>query len=350
MTDAGYLAPPTDPAGLSPEQAMDLAVVLAGNGPAFGPNPRVGCVITDGRGRVLGQGWHKGAGTPHAEVAALANARERGATVHDAIAFVTLEPCNHTGRTGPCTDALTEAGIGQVYYAVEDPGEASAGGAATLTARGIPALHTPHGGALALTDRWRRAMELGRPYVIAKWAATLDGRMAAADGTSFWITGDSAREHAHQVRGSVDAIAVGTATVEIDDPALSARPGGTEAGHQPLRVVVGSRDTSAKQVWRDDNVLGVASHDPAAVLAALWEREVRSLVVEGGPTLLSAFLRAGLVDEIHAYIAPALLGAGPSVVDDLGIGTMTDALRADDVTATRLGADTLITARLSGGK
>ncbi|WP_084129544.1 bifunctional diaminohydroxyphosphoribosylaminopyrimidine deaminase/5-amino-6-(5-phosphoribosylamino)uracil reductase RibD [Demequina sp. NBRC 110055] len=347
--DAGFLAPPTDPAGLTPEQAMDLAVVLAGNGPAFGPNPRVGCVITDDSGRVLGQGWHKGAGTPHAEVAALANARERGANVAGATAHVTLEPCNHTGRTGPCADALTDAGIGRVYYAVADPGDASAGGAATLNSRGIHAEHHSHGGALAITARWRYAMERGRPYVIAKWASTLDGRMAAADGTSFWITGEAAREHAHQVRGCVDAIAVGTATVEIDDPSLSARPGGTEGGHQPLRVVVGSRDTSSAKVWRDDNVVGMATHKPEEVLAALWEREVRTLVVEGGPTLLSAFLRAGLVDEVNAYIAPALLGSGPSVVADLGIDTMAHALRGEDVTATRLGADTLVTAHLSGG-
>ncbi|WP_084078623.1 bifunctional diaminohydroxyphosphoribosylaminopyrimidine deaminase/5-amino-6-(5-phosphoribosylamino)uracil reductase RibD [Demequina sp. NBRC 110057] len=334
---------------LTDEEAMDFAVVLAGRGPVTGPNPRVGCVITATDGTELGRGWHRGAGTPHAEVAALTDARERGNEVVGATAHVTLEPCNHTGRTGPCAGALTDAGIGRVRYAVVDPGDASAGGAATLNARGIPAEHTPHGGAEALTARWRRAMTLGRPYVIAKWAATLDGRMAAADGTSFWITGEDAREHAHQVRGTVDAIAVGTGTVEIDDPSLSARPGGVEAGHQPLRVVVGSRPTEDAAVWRDENALRVDSHAPRDVLAALWQREVRSLVVEGGPTLLSAFLRAGLVDEVHAYIAPALLGAGPTVVTDLGIGTMTDALRGQDVTVTRLGADTLVIAHLPGG-
>ncbi|MFV0286254.1 MAG: RibD family protein, partial [Demequina sp.] len=222
-------------------------------------------------------------------------------------------------------------------------------GADTLIARGITATLTPHGGAVALTARWRRAMERGRPYVIAKWAATLDGRMAAADGTSFWITGDDAREHAHQVRGTVDAIAVGTGTVATDNPSLSARPGGQEQGHQPLRVVVGTRATEGSAVWRDENAIAVASHDPRAVLDLLWSREVRSLVVEGGPTLLSAFLRAGLVDEIHAYIAPALLGAGPSAVSDLGIGTMADALRGQDVTVTRLGVDTLVIAHLDGG-
>lgn len=336
-------------APLSVAAAMDRAVTLAANGPAYGPNPRVGCVILGAEGAVLGEGWHRGAGTPHAEVAAIADARARGVDVRGGTAVVTLEPCAHTGRTGPCVDALTQAGIAAVTYAVADPGNASGGGATVLEGRGIPATLMEHAGASALTHRWLTAMRLGRPYVIAKWAATLDGRMAAADGTSVWITGPEAREHAHGVRAEVDAIAVGTGTVLIDDPQLSARPGGEDAAHQPLRVVIGHRDTSGRRVWRDPNVLGVASHDPRDVLAALWEREVRAVVVEGGPTVLSAFLREGLVDEVHAYIAPVLLGAGPSVVDDLGIGTMSDALRGEHVNFQLLGADTLVIAHLSRG-
>ncbi|WP_234983429.1 bifunctional diaminohydroxyphosphoribosylaminopyrimidine deaminase/5-amino-6-(5-phosphoribosylamino)uracil reductase RibD [Demequina sp. NBRC 110053] len=328
---------------------MDRAVAIAHRGPAHGPNPRVGCVLLGPDGTVLGEGWHRGAGTAHAEVAAIADARAGGFDLTGSTAVVTLEPCNHTGRTGPCVDALAQAGVGTVVFGVTDPGDASSGGAAALIRRGIPARLEPHPGAQVLTRRWVASMRRGRPYVIAKWASTLDGRMAAADGTSFWITGEEAREHAHRVRAEVDAIAVGTGTVLTDDPALTARPGGSPAAHQPLRVVVGTRDTAGRRVWEGGGALAIASHDPAVVLEELWAREARTVIVEGGPTMLTAFLRAGLVDEVHAYIAPALLGAGPTVVDDLGIGTMRDSLRGQAVTSERLGADTLITALLTEG-
>ncbi|WP_062078850.1 bifunctional diaminohydroxyphosphoribosylaminopyrimidine deaminase/5-amino-6-(5-phosphoribosylamino)uracil reductase RibD [Demequina globuliformis] len=342
---------PDSPHGTSvtSDGAMDLAVTLAGQGPEQGPNPRVGCVITDADGAVIAQGWHRGAGTPHAEVAALADARERGVDVTGATAYVTLEPCNHTGRTGPCAEALLHAGIGNVRYAVPDPGDASSGGAATLNAHGIDARLAPHDGARELTRRWHRAVTQGRPYVIAKWAATLDGRMAAQDGTAFWITGPEAREHAHHMRARVDAIAVGTVTVETDNPSLSARPGGTEQGPQPLRVVIGSRDTAGAAVWRDGNALAIRSHDPATVLAELHAREVRTLIVEGGPTVLSAFLAAGLVDEVNAYIAPAVLGDGPAAISGMGISTMTDALRLTEVTHASMGADILVTGLVTEG-
>ncbi|MDE0573070.1 bifunctional diaminohydroxyphosphoribosylaminopyrimidine deaminase/5-amino-6-(5-phosphoribosylamino)uracil reductase RibD [Demequina sp. B12] len=345
----------TTPVVTSGRDAMDRAVVLAQRGPAYGPNPQVGCVIVSGgqdptaAGVVVGEGWHRGAGTAHAEVAALADAVERGNDVRGARAYVTLEPCNHVGRTGPCADALTAAGIGDVVYAVADPGDASSGGAATLRSRGIGADLVGHDGAKQLTRRWHRAMSLHRPYVIAKWASTLDGRMAAADGTSFWITGTQAREHAHGVRAVVDAIAVGTGTVTADNPSLSARPGGVEQGHQPLRVVVGQRSTPGAAVWRDSNAMQASTHDPAEVLAELWAREVRTVVVEGGPTLLSAFFAAGLVDEVNAYLAPAIVGAGPTSLADLGISTMADALRLRDVTFTPLGADILVTGFLTEG-
>lgn len=345
---------PTSMAGrpsgaLSPDTAMERAVELALQGPAHGPNPRVGCVLLNPDGDVLGEGWHKGAGTPHAEPAAIAAAKATGEDLTDATAVVTLEPCSHTGRTPPCVDALTQAGVSQVIYAVADPGNSSGGGAQVLASRGISVRLAPHDGATALTRRWHRAMTLGRPYVIAKWAATLDGRMAAADGTAFWITGEQAREHAHGVRSQVDAIAVGTGTVMADDPQLSARPTGVDSAHQPLRVVIGSSPTAGKQVWRDANAMAIASHDPARVLAELGEREVRTVVVEGGPTVLSAFFRAGLVDEVNAYIAPALLGSGPTVVEGLGIATMAEALRGMDVTHQPLGADILVTAHFTEG-
>jgi diaminohydroxyphosphoribosylaminopyrimidine deaminase/5-amino-6-(5-phosphoribosylamino)uracil reductase len=328
---------------------MQRALELAALGPAVGPNPRVGCVIADAGGRVLGEGYHRGAGTAHAEVDALADAAQRGNSVVDATTYVTLEPCNHTGRTGPCTAALIEAGIARVRFAVEDPNPHARGGAGTLAQYGVQALHSPHPGAEELNHRWLHAIREGRPYVIAKWASTLDGRTAAADGTSFWITGEQARDHAHQVRAGVDAIIVGTATVKMDDPELSARPAGVVNPHQPLRVVMGRRDTEGAAVWRDDNALAVTTHNPSEVLAQLHQREVRAVLVEGGATLTSAFIAAGVVDEINAYIAPALLGAGPVAVNDVGIGTMNDALRSRNVTVTQLGLDTLITAQLRRG-
>lgn len=328
---------------------MERAVALAARGPAHGPNPRVGCVITDASGVILGEGWHAGAGTPHAEPTALADAHRRGHDVTGGTAYVTLEPCSHTGRTGPCTTALMEAGIVAVRYAVEDPNLDAAGGGAVLRGHGIDAALTPHPGAATLNARWLVAMRIGRPYVIAKWAATLDGRTAAVDGSSFWITGEQAREHAHAVRGEVDAIVVGTGTILVDDPSLSARVDGDAAGHQPLRVVMGERSTAGRNVWRDDNALAMHTHDPAAVLAALHDREARTVLIEGGAAVTTAFLAAGLVDEVHAYIAPAILGAGTNAVGDLGITAMSRALRGQDVSSRQLGADTLVIAHVAKG-
>lgn len=331
---------------LSDSEAMDRAVALASLSPAHGPNPRVGAVLVGSKGIVLGEGYHKGAGTPHAEVAAIADAAARGASLHGATAFVTLEPCNHTGRTGPCTEALLNAGISRVLYAVPDPNPHASGGAQTLANARVMTAHAPHAGALALNERWLRAMREQRPYVIAKWAQTLDGYTAAADGSSFWITGESARDHVHHVRATVDAIVVGTGTVLADDPLLSARPGGVEQGHQPLRVVVGLRTTEGKAVWRDANAIRVPSHEPAAILDELWSREVRTVIVEGGATVVSAFIASGLVDELNVYIAPALLGAGIRAVAGLGIETMSHALRAERAESLSLGVDTLVRARM----
>lgn len=320
---------------------------LALQGPAYGPNPRVGCVIVAPDGTVLGEGWHRGAGTAHAEVAAIADAA--GADLTGATAYVTLEPCSHTGRTGPCTEALLAAGIAAVRYAVEDPSPAASGGGEVLRTRGVDAALAPLESARELTRRWRGAASQGRPWVIAKWAQTLDGRTAAIDGTSFWITGDEARAHAHAVRAEVDAILVGTGTVRQDDPALSARPAGVRDPHQPLRVVMGLSDTAGAQVWRDAHAVHLATRDPEEALRSLHSREIRTVVVEGGGTVTTAFLRAGLVDEIHAYIAPALLGAGTSAVGDLGISTMAQALRGSRVMSQTLGVDTLVTAFLQRG-
>jgi diaminohydroxyphosphoribosylaminopyrimidine deaminase/5-amino-6-(5-phosphoribosylamino)uracil reductase len=245
---------------------------------------------------------------------------------------------------------LTNAGVTRVVYAVADPNPEAGGGATTLRERGIDAVLAPHRAAEALNARWLSSMRLGRPYVIAKWAQTLDGKIAASDGTSFWITGQDARDHAHGIRALVDAVLVGTGTVMADNPELSARPTDVESPHQPLRAVMGLAFTPGAKVWRDDNAIALTTRNPHEALATLASREVRTVLVEGGGRVLTAFLRAGLVDELNVYIAPALLGSGTPAVHDLGIATMAEALRGQDVTVTALGTDCLVTARVMKGK
>ncbi|WP_109472329.1 bifunctional diaminohydroxyphosphoribosylaminopyrimidine deaminase/5-amino-6-(5-phosphoribosylamino)uracil reductase RibD [Ornithinimicrobium cavernae] len=318
---------------------LELALACARQGPARDPNPRVGCVLVDADGQVVARGHHAGAGTPHAEVAALtaAGPRARGTT-----AYVTLEPCNHHGRTGPCAQALHRAGVAGVVYAVADPTARAAGGAAWLAGQGVRVEQQDHPGAAELVADWARAAVLGRPHVTWKVASTLDGRVAAADGTSRWITSAPARQDGHDLRARVDAIVVGTGTARTDDPALTARGAdGTELADQPLRVVVGKSDLApgARLTSGTTPALQLRTHDPVEVLATLAERGVHSVLLEGGPTLAGAFWAAGCVDELLVYLAPALLGAGPSAVPDLGIATVTDTARLDLVDVARVGPD-----------
>jgi diaminohydroxyphosphoribosylaminopyrimidine deaminase/5-amino-6-(5-phosphoribosylamino)uracil reductase len=332
--------------------AMLRALDLAALGPAHGPNPRVGCVLLDPAGRVLGEGHHRGAGTPHAEVAALADARGRGADVRGATAVVTLEPCDHTGRTGPCSVALLDVDVARVVVAVADPNPDATGGAARLRAAGVDVVvGVEEAAGRALLRPWLVAVGRGRPFVTLKLASTLDGRVAAADGSSRWITSPESRAHAHALRAEVDALVVGTGTALADDPALTARTvDGDLAAHQPLRVVVGDRDLPAggRLHGPGGELLHLRTHDPREVLAVLQQREARRVLVEGGPTLAAAFLRAGVVDEVHAYVAPVLLGAGRPAVADLGIGAIGDALRLRTRAVRPLGPDVLVEADVEG--
>jgi diaminohydroxyphosphoribosylaminopyrimidine deaminase / 5-amino-6-(5-phosphoribosylamino)uracil reductase len=326
--------------------AMERALSLALRGPR-GVNPQVGAVILSSAGDVLAEGWHRGAGTVHAEVDALSQLAEgeaRGAT-----AIVTLEPCNHTGRTGPCSEALVAAGVSRVIYAVADPNPESTGGADRLRQAGLEV----EGGLLeaAATDvlaSWLAVQRLGRPHVTLKWAQSLDGRAAAADGTSQWITGPEARADVHRRRAEADAIIVGIGTVLADDPALTARrPDGTFYDRQPLPVVLGDR-------WVPDDAslhrhphafLRRSGSDLAGVLTELRDRGVHRVFIEGGPTVASAFLREDLVDEVLAYVAPVLLGGARLALDDIGVPTIMAARRLDVGSVERLGADLLVVAR-----
>ena len=318
-----------------------------------GPNPRVGCVILSPDDDILAEGHHRGTGTAHAEVDALANLATTGASARGASVLVTLEPCNHQGRTGPCVQALLDAGVAEVIYAQDDPTEQAGGGAAALEAAGVRVRRGLCAQEAACLNRpWLLAVTRGRPMVTWKLATTLDGRIAAADGTSQWITPVAARHDAHRLRRQCDAIMVGTGTALADDPALTVRD---EAGQpapahlQPLRVVVGSRSLPpTSRVLADDHYLLLPDHDPRAVLAVLAEREIRHVLLEGGPTLATAFLRAGLVDQVVAYTAPALLGTGPAALADFGAATITDALRLSHPRVEVLGADDELAVRLCG--
>ncbi|MEO7269292.1 MAG: bifunctional diaminohydroxyphosphoribosylaminopyrimidine deaminase/5-amino-6-(5-phosphoribosylamino)uracil reductase RibD [Knoellia sp.] len=326
------------------EQWMLHALVVAAIGPEADANPRVGCVLVDPDGALVAEGWHRGSGTPHAEAAALEAAGDRAA---GCTAYVTLEPCNHTGRTEPCARSLAAAGVSRVVYAVSDPNPAAGGGAAWLEEHGVPA----EGGLLApeaeaLNRSWLHRIRTGRPWVTWKLATTLDGRSAAADGTSQWITGPESRQDVHEQRARCGAIIVGTGTALIDNPRLTARhPDGTLHDHQPLRVIMGQRDLPPDARVFDDSAetVHLRTRHPREVVAFLAEREIHHVWLEGGPTVAAAFMADGLVDEIVAYIAPVLLGRGRQSVSDLGITTIADALRLEPTDTRIIGHDVRIT-------
>ncbi len=326
--------------------AMTRALELAQTpGVPLGPNPRVGCVLLALDGTTIAEGFHRGAGTAHAEVDALARGGRRA---EGATAVVTLEPCNHSGRTGPCAQALLEAGVARVVFAQADPNPLARGGAETLRAAGVDV----EGGLLvdearAVNRAWSFAVTAGRPFVTWKLATTLDGRSAAADGTSRWVSSPPARRDTHRLRRGCDAILVGTGTVLVDDPRLTVRDDDDHdlpRDRQLLRVVMGLRELPPDRRVLDEaaETLLLATRDPRQGLEELSARDVQHVLLEGGPTLAAAFLTAGLVDEVVAYVAPMLLGSGHAAVGDLGVGTLALAAHLDvtDVTVLGTGPDT----------
>src|SRR6476620_85660 len=318
------------------QRAMRRALELAASpGVPLGPNPRVGCVLLAEDGTTVAEGFHRGAGAPHAEADALARA---GAAARGTTAVVTLEPCNHTGRTGPCAQALVEAGVRRVVVAQRDPNPVATGGTATLRATGVEVVHgLCEDQARALNRVWTFAVDHQRPFVTWKFATSLDGRSAAADGTSRWVSSAAARRDTHRLRALCDTMLVGTNTVAVDDTLLTVRDEHDRPlVQQPLRAVMGERDLDPGRRVFDGQAesLHLRTRDPRAALAELHARDRQHVFLEGGPTLAAAFLRAGLVDEIVAYVSPMLLGSGRNAVADLGIGTIADALRptVSDVT------------------
>lgn len=308
--------------------AMDAALAAALAGPR-GANPLVGAVILSPGGQQLATGYHRGAGTAHAEADAISEARKQGIDTVGTTMVVTLEPCNHVGRTGPCAQAIMAAGISKVIYAVDDPHDPAAGGARTLRSAGVEvrsglALER----AFDLNRDWFDAVAAKRPFVTLHIAQTLDSRIAAEDGTSQWISSPESLADNHGLRGLIDAILVGTGTVLIDNPRLTARDAeGELSNRQPVRAVMGLREVPEDAAVRgtDGRFVHLPTRDPAEALGMLFDQGVRHVMVEGGSSILSTFLGAHLVDELIVYMAPTLLGSGTPALHDLGITTLADA-------------------------
>jgi diaminohydroxyphosphoribosylaminopyrimidine deaminase / 5-amino-6-(5-phosphoribosylamino)uracil reductase len=326
-------------------RALALAETVRGR---TSPNPPVGAVILGADETLAGEGVTAAAGGPHAEVVALQAA---GQAAQGGTALVTLEPCAHTGRTGPCADALIEAGVAKVIYAVDDPNPVASGGAAALREAGVQVV----GGVDEIAARngalrpWLHAVQTGRPFVTWKYAATLDGRVAAADLSARWISSTASRADSHAFRAIVDAIVVGSGTVLADDPQLTVRDADDKlSDHQPLRVVLDRRHRTPQSARVLDSAAETVVLDtavPRFALKALYDRGVRHVLLEGGPTLAGAFVEARCVDEVIAYLAPTLLGAGPAALGDAGIGTIGEAVTLDVDTVTRVGEDVKVVAR-----
>jgi diaminohydroxyphosphoribosylaminopyrimidine deaminase/5-amino-6-(5-phosphoribosylamino)uracil reductase len=339
------------------EKAMRRSLELALNGPIKGLNPRVGAALINEAGEILAEGWHRGSGTDHAEVAALKDLKAKGlAAVEGPIAagltaVVTLEPCNHTGKTGPCAQALIEAGVSKVIFATKDPGIGSAGGAATLKAAGI---EVETGLLQAQADElirvWATATAQQRPFVTLKYGTSLDGRSAAADGTSKWITGPDARRDVHLRRTQIDAILVGTGTVIADNPELTARQvDGSLYEEQPIRVILGETklDPAARifdETEGKAKTIQLHTRDLNSALNTLFEMGVRHLMVEGGSIVASEFVRHNLVNEFLVYLAPKLIGGPITSLGNLGVANISQAKELEFIELKQLGPDLMIRA------
>jgi diaminohydroxyphosphoribosylaminopyrimidine deaminase/5-amino-6-(5-phosphoribosylamino)uracil reductase len=352
---------------------MKRALTLARRGVGkTSPNPAVGCVVVQNN-EIVGEGWHRKAGTPHAEVHALlmAGERARGAEI-----FVTLEPCDHYGKTPPCTEALIRAGVARVFVGMTDPNPLVSGkGMATLRSAGIEVeCGILEQDCRELNEPFIKHMTTGMPFVILKCAMTLDGKTATESGDSKWITSDNSRRYVHRLRAMVDAVMVGVGTVLADDPQLTCRMG--VRGRDPLRVIVDSRlrtplsaalfnmNSPAKTILAtiepDSSRRGALEDAGAEILACresdgrvdledllgkLGARGVQSVLLEGGRELAGSALRSGIIDKFLLFYAPKLLGTegGLGLCGGAGPDRMADAFRLRDVTVRRFGEDILVT-------
>jgi diaminohydroxyphosphoribosylaminopyrimidine deaminase/5-amino-6-(5-phosphoribosylamino)uracil reductase len=368
-----------EPVTQTDHQHLERAIELAARGVGRAtPNPNVGAVVTRD-GEVVGEGWHQRFGEAHAEVNALAAAGEsaRGGTL-----YVSLEPCCHTGKTPPCTDAILAAGIRRVVVASDDPTEKASGrGLGILRDEGVEVVVAD--GELAARARlanqaFRKHARTGRPWVLFKSAMTLDGKVATPTGDSKWISGEPSRGRAHEWRAAVDAVAVGIGTALADDPQLTARMDGVD--RQPARVVFDSlarlpltsqlvsaapelpvtvvvsraaprQDTDALEAAGAEIIVATGENEPARVRSALTQlgdRGITAMLLEGGPHLAGAFLDAGEIDEVRLFLAPLLVG-GRTARDPIeggGVDRIADARRALTLDCERVGGDILVSSRL----
>jgi diaminohydroxyphosphoribosylaminopyrimidine deaminase / 5-amino-6-(5-phosphoribosylamino)uracil reductase len=354
------------------QRALELA---EGGRGRVAPNPLVGAVLVRD-GEVIGEGFHAAVGGAHAELAALADCRERGRDPAGATMYVTLEPCAHQGRTPPCTDAIVAAGIARVVIGADDPSEKASGrGPGILRDEGIEVEFAsgPEAAAARIQNQaFRKHARSGRPLVTFKAAMTLDGKVASPSGDSKWISGEGSRALVHRWRAESDAIAVGIGTALADDPLLTARFEGAE--HQPRRIVFDSNAAlplnsnlvatvgevpltviAAAEAPNDRvaalrdagvTVLRVPPRDVRVGLDQLGAEDVTSLMLEGGPRLAGAFLEAGEVDELRLFIAPRLMGAGRALFEGSGADTVAEAVEALAMESEQVGGDLLVRARL----
>ena len=332
--------------------AMQRAIALAEKGLGkTAPNPIVGAVVIDAAGNVVGEGFHDRVNSPdHAEVVAIkaAGSKSVGATI-----VVTLEPCNHTGSTGPCVQAIIDAGIASVVFAVTDPNESAAGGAAALRAAGITVIEGVLKDEAAFSNRaWLMKIRKNRPFFTWKVAATLDGKVAAVDGTSKWISNERSRADVQVLRRQADAILVGTNTVITDDPHLIPRGTFTGYGANPIRVVCGEQELPKDAQVFDDaaQTLLVKSKDLDVLVEKLNELGVNHVFVEAGPTLGSAMLDGYLLDELVMYQAPTLLGTGKHFFAFDYPTTITDQMRMDHLSTQVLDGDVKSVYRIRNGE
>jgi diaminohydroxyphosphoribosylaminopyrimidine deaminase/5-amino-6-(5-phosphoribosylamino)uracil reductase len=320
---------------------MQRAITLSEKGLGkCAPNPIVGVVIIDKDGNVIGEGFHDRMNSKdHAEVVAINNAGERanGATM-----VVTLEPCNHVGQTGPCTQAIIDAGITTVVYAVSDPNPQASGGEAKLKSAGIKVVSNVLCKEAAYSNRaWLTKIAKKRPYFIWKVATTLDAKIAASDGSSKWISNEVSRSDVQRLRRESDAILVGTNTVVVDNPHLIPRGDFNGYTHNPIRVICGEQELLKDSKVFDDaaQTVVVKSKDLNQLVAKLNELELNQVFVEAGPTLASAMIKASLIDEVIIYQAPTLLGAGKTFYINELNSSITDQLRLEHISTQVLAGD-----------
>jgi diaminohydroxyphosphoribosylaminopyrimidine deaminase/5-amino-6-(5-phosphoribosylamino)uracil reductase len=348
-------------------RAIELAKNAEGK---TSPNPAVGCVLVTG-GKIVGEGWHEGPGENHAEIAAIQAA---GNLAKGSCAYVTLEPCNHHGRTGPCSEALIQAGISSVVYGVSDPSPTAAGGSVRLSEAGVN-VRIASGEAKVAAENflrpWCNSINKSRPYVFAKYACSLDGRVATRTGNSKWISGPQSRLVGHKLRQKTDAIIVGVGTILADNPSLDPRNPG-QANFPGIKVIL---DTSLKTmpdarvlsspgqsiIFCAENAsktrrvalvnagaevieIGKNGQRPclAEVLEILRKKDCMSVMIEGGPQILGTAFDKGLVDEVWTFIAPLILSNGPSAVEGEGIDLVSDAFRLKILSTESIDSDLFI--------